>query len=75
MVEKDWDFAIEGIARNIKKERDASFMQNNAKGERVNRLESIAHLGSSSVESEECWSMVVMARSLGLVHIAHQAQL
>lgn len=73
-VEKDWAFAIDGIARNIKKVRDASFIEKNAKGQTVNRLEAIAHLGSSCIDSEECWSMVVLARSLGLVNISHQAQ-
>jgi len=73
-VEKSWDFAIDKMARNIKKERDKSFMEKNAKGQTVNRVESIGHLGSSCIDSEECWTMVVMARSLGLVNISHQAQ-
>ena len=73
-VEKDWDFAIDRIARNIKKERDASFMRANAKGQTVNRLETVAHLGSSNVDSEECWTMTAFARSCGLVYIDHQAR-
>lgn len=73
-VEKDWDFAVDRIARNLKKERDAAFMVNNAKGQTVNRLETVAHLGSSNVDSEECWAMTVYARSAGLVYIDHQAR-
>lgn len=72
--EKDWNFAIDRIARNIKKERDASFRLTNAKGQRINRVDSLAHLGSSNVDSEECWAMTVMARTLGLVNIDHQAR-
>ena len=72
--EKDWDFAIDRIARHLKEERDAGFVKKNAKGQTVNRVESVAHLGSSNVDSEECWSMAVFARSYGLVYIDHQAR-
>jgi len=72
--EKDWDWAIERIARLIKTERDKSFIAKNAKGELVNRLETIAHLGSSNVDNEECWLMSVKARALGMVYIDHQAR-
>ena len=71
---KDWDFAIDRIARHLKEERDAGFVKKNAKGQTVNRVESVAHLGSSNVDSEECWSMAVFARSYGLVYIDHQAR-
>jgi formate dehydrogenase major subunit len=72
--EKDWDWAIERIARLIKTERDKSFIAKNAKGELVNRLETISHLGSSNVDNEECWLMSVKARALGMVYIDHQAR-
>lgn len=71
---KTWDWAIERIARNMKKERDASFITHNAKGQLVNRLETMAHMGSSNVDSEECWNMTTMARTLGLVYLDHQAR-
>ncbi len=73
-VEKDWDFAIDRIARKIKEERDKSFVYKNAKGQVVNRLETMAHLGSSNVDSEECWATTLYARSLGLVYLDHQAR-
>jgi formate dehydrogenase major subunit len=72
--EKDWNWAIERIARLIKTERDKSFITKNAKGEVVNRLETISHLGSSNVDNEECWLMSVKARALGMVYIDHQAR-
>ncbi len=72
--EKDWNWAIERIARLIKTERDKSFITKNAKGEVVNRLETIGHLGSSNVDNEECWLMTVKARALGMVYIDHQAR-
>lgn len=73
-VEKDWDFAIERIAINIKKERDASFMIKNRDGAIVNRLESIAHMGSSNIDNEECWNIAAFARALGVVYLEHQAR-
>lgn len=72
--EKDWDFAISRIAAHIKKERDASFMVKNKDGAVVNRLETVAHMGSSNIDSEECWNIAAFARSLGLVYLEHQAR-
>jgi formate dehydrogenase major subunit len=72
--EKSWDWAITEIAKRIKKDRDAGFIAKNSKGEVVNRVENIAHMGSSNVDNEECWLITAMARSLGLVYIDHQAR-
>jgi formate dehydrogenase major subunit len=72
--EKDWGWAIERIARLVKDTRDSGFVERNAKGELVNRCESIGHLGSSNVDNEECWLMSVSCRSMGLVYIDHQAR-
>ena len=71
---KTWDWAVTQIASKMKKARDADFIAKNAKGQVVNRLESIAHLGSSNVDNEECWAITAMARSLGLIQIDHQAR-
>lgn len=43
--EKPWDWAITEIAKKVKATRDADFIEKNAKGEVVNRIETIAHLG------------------------------
>lgn len=72
--EKPLDWAIDRIARLIKDERDKSFMLTNEAGQVVNRLETIAHMGSSNIDSEECWNVTAYARSLGLVYIDHQAR-
>ena len=71
---KTWDWAITQIAKNIKAARDADFIAKNSKGQVVNRLETIAHMGSSNVDNEECWLITAMARSMGLVYIDHQAR-
>ena len=72
--EKDWDWAIDQIARKIKDERDAHFVTTNSHEYTVNRLETIAHGGSSNVDNEECFMMSSVARALGLVYIDHQAR-
>ncbi|OPY81406.1 MAG: Formate dehydrogenase subunit alpha precursor [Syntrophus sp. PtaU1.Bin005] len=72
--EKDWDWTLKRIARLVKDTRDAGFVKTNAKGEVVNRCETIGHLGSSNVDNEECWLMSVKCRALGLVYIDHQAR-
>jgi formate dehydrogenase major subunit len=72
--EKDWKWAIERIARLVKDTRDKEFITKNAKGELVNRCETIGHYGSSNVDNEECWLMSVRSRALGLVYIDHQAR-
>lgn len=72
--EKSWDWAIDRIARLTKAERDKTFKTHNEQGQLVNRCESIAHMGSSNVDSEECWNMTAIARSLGIVYLDHQAR-
>ena len=72
--EKDWDFALSRIARLVKDTRDKNFVKTNAKGELVNRCESIGHYGSSNIDNEECWLVTTRARALGLVYIDHQAR-
>jgi formate dehydrogenase major subunit len=71
---KTWDWAITRIAKKIKAARDTDFITKNSKGHVVNRLESIAHMGSSNIDNEECWLITAMARSMGLVYIDHQAR-
>jgi formate dehydrogenase major subunit len=72
--EKEWDWALDRMARKIKDVRDADFMTTNSKGQTVNRIESLAFHGSSNVNNEECFMMYEFARSLGLVYVDHQAR-
>lgn len=70
-----WDWALWTIAKRIKKSRDASFEQKNAKGQVVNRTNGIASVGSAALDNEECWLIQGLMRSLGLVYIEHQARI
>ena len=72
---KSWDWALERIAKNIKRDRDATFAEKNAKGQVVNRCESLASVGSAAMDNEECWVYQAFLRSLGLTHIEHQARI
>jgi formate dehydrogenase major subunit len=72
--EKDWAWSLGRIARLIKDTRDKDFISFNAKNQLVNRVESIGLLGTSNINSEECWLLSLAARSLSLVHIDHQAR-
>jgi formate dehydrogenase major subunit len=73
--EKSWDWALAEIAKKVKATRDANFIEKNAKGEVVNRVEAIAHVGSAALDNEECWPLQAMMRALGLVYIEHQARI
>jgi formate dehydrogenase major subunit len=70
-----WDWALDRIASNIKKSRDASFVEKNKDGKTVNRTNGIASVGSAALDNEECWLYQKFLRSLGLVYIEHQARI
>jgi len=72
--EVSWDFALDRIAKLVKKTRDKYFMVKNEKGEKVNRVEAIAHVGSAALDNEECYILQKFLRSLGVVYIEHQAR-
>jgi len=72
---KDWDWALEQIAKRVKDTRDATFEEKDAKGVTVNRTQAIAHLGSASLDTEENYVIHKMLRSLGVINIDHHARL
>jgi formate dehydrogenase major subunit len=73
--EKEWDWAIEEMAKRIKATRDAYFIETDSQGNIVRRTEAIANLGGSALDNEECYLLTKMARALGLVYIEHHARL
>lgn len=70
-----WDEAFTRIARHMKDDRDANFIENNDTGETVNRWLSAGMLASSAASNETGWLTVKMARSLGLVALDNQARI
>ncbi len=73
--EVNWDWALDKIAANIKKNRDKSFMAKNTDGKVVNRTNGIASVGSAALDNEECWLYSKFLRSLGLIWVEHQARI
>jgi formate dehydrogenase major subunit len=70
-----WDEAVERIARRIKSSRDAGFIQRDAQGRTVNRLESVAAIGGCTDTNEFNWLFQKSARALGIVHLEQQSRI
>ena len=72
---KSWDWAIDQIAQKIKATRDANWTAKDENGLTVNRTDGIASVGGSAMDNEECYLLVKMLRSLGMVYIEHHARI
>src|SRR5215469_3995498 len=68
------DQAIDEIAHWTKKTRDATFIEQDAQGRTVNRLESIAFTGGCTDTNEFNYLAVKAMRSLGVVGLENQAR-
>lgn len=71
---RDWDWALGRIAENVRRSRDAGFVETQD-GVTVNRCESIACLGGATLNNEEGYLYAKLARSLGIVYLEHQARI
>jgi len=69
-----WNDAINEIGAWVKKTRDATLIEKDAKGYTVNRLESIAFAGGCTDTNELNYLVVKTMRSLGVVHLENQAR-
>ena len=69
-----WDQAIKEIARWVKKTRDASFVEKDARGRTVNRCEGIAFTGGCTDTNEFNYLVVKSMRSLGVCYLENQAR-
>jgi formate dehydrogenase major subunit len=70
-----WDEAFTRIAKHMKADRDANFVEANDKGVPVNRWNTTGFLMSSTASNETGYLSVKMARSLGMVAIDTQARI
>ncbi|UXY08800.1 formate dehydrogenase-N subunit alpha [Kosakonia sp. ML.JS2a] len=70
-----WDDAIERIARLMKQDRDANFIEKNAQGVTVNRWTTTGMLCSSAASNETGILDGKFTRALGMVAIDCQARL
>jgi len=70
----DWTTAVDEIARWVKKTRDATFTQKDARGRTVNRCEGMAWTGGCTDTNELNYLVVKTMRSLGVVGLENQAR-
>ncbi len=80
--EVEWEWALEEIAKRVKKTRDDNYetksILKSPDGDKeviVNRVSALASVGSAAMDNEECYLYQKMLRGLGVVHIEHQARL
>jgi len=73
--EVTWDFAMERIARIMKDDRDANFVETNNDGVTVNRWTTMGFLSGSSCTNETGWMTWKVARGLGMLQIENQARI
>jgi formate dehydrogenase major subunit len=70
-----WDEALTRVAKHLKADRDANFMDKNDKGETVNRWNTTGFLVSSAISNEAGYLAVKMARGMGVTAIDTQARI
>jgi len=69
-----WDAAIDEIGQRVKKARDDSFVDKDAKGATVNRCEGLAFIGGCTDTNEFNYLVVKSMRSLGVCYLENQAR-
>ena len=70
-----WDEAMERIARLMKDDRDANFLETNGDGVTVNRWPSMAFLAGCATSNETGWLTWKVTRGLGMVQVDNQARI
>ena len=73
--EVTWDFAMDRIARLMKDDRDANFIEANNDGVTVNRWPTMGFLSGSSCTNETGWVTWKVARGLGILQLENQARI
>ena len=69
-----WDQAIDEIAARTKALRDATFVEQDANGKTVNRLETLAFAGGCTDTNEFNYLVVKSMRSMGVTCLENQAR-
>src|SRR5215469_5051540 len=68
-----WDDALNEIAQRVKNTRDDTFVEKDAAGHTVNRLESVAWIGGCTDTNEFNYLVCKTMHALGVVHLENQA--
>ena len=69
-----WDFALDRIAKLMKDDRDANFIEKNADGKTVNRWLTTGMLAASAASNEAGYITHKTIRSLGMLAFDNQAR-
>ena len=69
-----WDEALDRIAKLLKEDRDANFIEKNEKGQTVNRWVTTGMLAASASSNEAGYVTHKVARSWGLLALDNQAR-
>lgn len=72
--EISWDEALTGIARHMKADRDANFIERNTDGQTVNRWTTTGFLAASATTNETAFQTYKVVRSTGMVAFDNQAR-
>lgn len=72
--EISWDEAIDGIAKHMKADRDANFIERNMDGVQVNRWTTTGFLAASATTNETAFLTYKVVRSTGMVAFDNQAR-
>ncbi|HAG17516.1 MAG TPA: hypothetical protein DCK80_00435, partial [Pseudomonas sp.] len=70
----EWSEALDRIARLMKDDRDANFIERNDKGQTVNRWLSTGFLAASASSNEAGYITHKVVRSLGMLGFDNQAR-
>jgi formate dehydrogenase major subunit len=70
-----WDFALDRIAKLMKEDRDANFVERNAAGTPVSRWTTSALLAGCATSNETGYLTHKVARALGMTAIENQARI
>jgi formate dehydrogenase major subunit len=70
-----WEEALERIARHIKEDRDANFVETNANGVTVNRFTTTGMFACTASTNEVGYLTQKFVRSLGMVSVDHVARI
>ena len=73
--ERPLDWAMERIAQNMQRDREADFQEFDQSGVRVNRWQTVASIGGATLDNEENYLILKLFRALGIVHITNQARI
>ncbi len=69
-----WDVALDRIARLMKDDRDANFIEKNNDGVTVNRWLTTGFLAASATTNETAWATYKVVRSAGMLAFDNQAR-